>query len=182
MRLRRAVVTGLAVVSLVIGGSAVAQAGSYSSSHGNLSAMPVLGSGYVRQGNVVAFWQSILYADGHGNKCTSNSPNGIDGHFGSRTTGGTQTWQNRFLGAGAGDGLVGPRTWGKAFANTVYGGEYEYGEAHDYVYVGLRDNVWYTRNFSPSFLPENMWGFQSPSNPATHFQPFYWPTITVYTC
>lgn len=182
MRMRRVVVIALTAVALVIGGSAVAQAGSYSSSYANLSRMPTLGSGYVTKGNVVGFWQSVLYADGHGNKCTSNSPNGIDGYFGSRTKGGTTTWQNRFMGSGAGDGLVGPKTWSRVFASTVYMGWYEYGNAHEYRYVGLRDNVWYLRNYDDSFLPENLWGFRSPSNPATSFQPFYWPTITFYTC
>lgn len=182
MRRRRTTLTAIATFLIVVLGGTTAYAGSYGSGNGNLSAMPVLGLSYTKQGNVVGFWQSILYADGHGNKCTSISNNGIDGYFGNLTRGGTVTWQNHLMGAGQGDGIVGKNSWNKAFSRTVYNGMHEYGNADEYVYLGINDNVWYLRNYSDSFLPENLWGFRSPSNPATYFQPFYWPNITFYTC
>jgi peptidoglycan hydrolase-like protein with peptidoglycan-binding domain len=182
MKTRRAALSALAALVLVVLGGVSAFAASYGSSNSNLANMPVLGVSYVKTGNVVGFWQSILYSDGHGNKCVSNSPSGIDGHFGTRTKGGTTTWQNRFIGAGAGDGIVGRKSWTRAFQGTAYMGPDEYGNADDFVYLGVNDNVYYLRNFSDSFLPWNLWGFESPSNPATAFQPFYWPDITFYTC
>jgi peptidoglycan hydrolase-like protein with peptidoglycan-binding domain len=182
MKRRRVTITAIAAFVLVLFGGVNAYAGSYGSGNANLSAMPVLGTSYTKQGNVVGFWQSVLYADGHGNQCTSNSANGIDGYFGTRTAGGTTTWQNRFIGAGAGDGIVGKNTWNRAFQSSVYMGVDDSGHADQYRYAGLNQNVRYVRNYSGGYLPENLWGFTSPSNPAVWFQPFYWPNITFYTC
>lgn len=182
MKRRRTVLAAIAAFVLVVVGGVNAYAASYSSANTNLSALPVLGVSYTKQGNVVGLWQSILYADGHGNKCVSNSNNGIDGYFGNLTRGGTVTWQNRFMGAGQGDGIVGRNTWTKVSSRTVLTGMSEYGNADQYRYAGVNDNVWLLRNYSDSFLPENLWGFRSPSNPATVFQPLYWPQITFFTC
>lgn len=63
----------------------------------------------VSQGNIVGFWQSVLWSDGFLNRCGAT---GVDGIFGNATHNATRAWQAEF-GVGA-DGIVGPRTWGRA--------------------------------------------------------------------
>lgn len=68
---------------------------------------PMIGDGST--GNVVRLWQRILVADG---KADQSCNVFVDGYFGSNTTKATKDWQDAATGK---DGIVGPKTWGKAW-------------------------------------------------------------------
>ncbi|MGH9224368.1 MAG: peptidoglycan-binding domain-containing protein [Acidimicrobiales bacterium] len=75
----------------------------------------------ISAGDLVGFWQSILYVDGFLNLCGGA---GIDGYYGGNTSNATYSWQlNEGIGA---DGTVGPQTWGQAnrwtFGTSTYFG------------------------------------------------------------
>ncbi|MER7468635.1 peptidoglycan-binding protein [Streptomyces sp. NPDC097981] len=53
-------------------------------------------------------WQAILYNDGFLNRSD------IDCKFGPATAEATRKWQAKYLGASQADGIVGPKTFGKA--------------------------------------------------------------------
>jgi hypothetical protein len=64
-------------------------------------------SKYINSGDLVSFWQSILWADG---KLASTAS--IDGHTGPQTHNATRAWQgSEQIGV---DGVVGPQSWGRA--------------------------------------------------------------------
>jgi hypothetical protein len=65
-------------------------------------------TGCVRSGNLVALWQTILWADGLA------SSSDIDGQFGPNTHNWTVLWQSRHM-EGDLSGKVGPKTWTTAY-------------------------------------------------------------------
>lgn len=166
---------------LMLAGTAVASA--YSSSYSDLSGLPTLGSGYTTQGNVVGFWQNILYVDGYLTKCTSQGSNAIDGHFGSGSTASTKAWQTAKMGSGAADGYVGPNTWSKVWSLKIEYGYEPVNKTYNYGHAGSRGVVSYVRFLAGTgFEFEGEWVFKSFSNPGMGFIPITWPGVTFYTC
>ena len=84
----------------------------------------------VSNGNVVGFWQTVLWSDGFLPACGSS---GIDGYFGGGTAAATYHWQGA-VGIGQ-DGVVGPATWWEA-RRWVF-------------YTGSRELWWYAAWYSP---------------------------------
>lgn len=156
----------------------------YSSSYTNFSGLPVTNISAVNKGNVVGLWQSILWADGYLWKCTSQHTNAIDGYFGPGTQSATRLWQKTYMGAGAADGSVGPKTWAKAFTMGTYMGfDTNAAQLHNYVHTGGAGYVWYGRYMPTSQNgPAGQWAFTSPSNPLNFDRLIVWPSISFYTC
>jgi hypothetical protein len=87
----------------------------------------------VGEGDIVALWQQILWADGFLAKCGST---GIDGNFGPRTYEGTHSWQQYYSSYATQDiisqvhnashyyvdGIVGGQTWSLAESFLVFTG------------------------------------------------------------
>lgn len=118
----------------------------------------------VNNGNLVAMWQSILWADG-----MFISTSSIDGDFGSKSNSATVTWQNNFLPSDGGSGNVGPNTWRAATERLdVDGVDACQGGVYRFIYRG-----WTGKNFR---LTENcatfQWKFVNPRTGA--------PTDTSY--
>lgn len=181
MRTRRTVLLLVATLTLALVGTTSARA--YSSSYSDFSGLPTLGSGYTTQGNVVGFWLNILYVDVYLSKCTSQSSNAIDGHFGSGATQSTKAWQTSKMGAGAADGYVGPNTWSKAWSLRTYTGFDPVNSTYNYLHTGSRGSVDYARYLDGTgFEFEGEWVFSSHSNPGMGQIRITWPGITFYTC
>jgi Putative peptidoglycan binding domain len=127
----------------------------------------------VIQGNLVGAWQSILFADGYLTLCGGS---GIDGHFGPLTKAATQSWQGAH--GLAADGIVGPKTWGKArgvlaFKSIVFSLPIS---VQYWDYVGSKHTIHFKYSSST-------WSFRSPANQAQ--LPYYatsHPDIFFYTC
>lgn len=124
--------------------------------------------GSYASGDVVGAWQSILAADA---KLPSRCY--IDGVFGSQTKQSTISWQNTFIGSGAGDGVVGPQTWGKANSYMRYYGFADESDYDIYYYYGLEGRrVWMIFNAQITgqwaFRPYNLGYASSRAN--------YWST------
>ncbi|MBO1331396.1 peptidoglycan-binding protein [Streptomyces sp. VRA16 Mangrove soil] len=60
-------------------------------------------------------WQMVLWQDGYLTEAD------VDCKFGARTQEATKRWQADHLGASEADGVVGPKTFGKASQNLDYG-------------------------------------------------------------
>ncbi len=56
-------------------------------------------------------WQTVLWLDGFLSEAD------VDCKFGPKTQAATKAWQTRYLGASQADGVVGPRTFGRASEN-----------------------------------------------------------------
>ncbi|WP_125778019.1 peptidoglycan-binding domain-containing protein [Antribacter gilvus] len=173
----------LALVLTVVPSNA---AMAYSASNPTLTGLPVVGLNYVRQGNLVGFWQNILYADSYITKCLSvNSLHAIDGHFGSRSHQYTGYWQSHF--GLTGDGIVGPNTWGNMWSR-VYASNSSLGDGHVHYYKyydGSFHDISFIRLTTTSAYDhalEGEWGFHSKSNPNGDMADLDYPAITFYPC
>ncbi|MFC5661790.1 peptidoglycan-binding protein [Kitasatospora misakiensis] len=58
-------------------------------------------------------WQLVLWQDGFLSEAD------VDCQFGPRTQAATKAWQSRYLGASEADGVVGPKTFGRASQNLM---------------------------------------------------------------
>lgn len=120
MRLRRAVlapfIAAAILVAPLVSGASADPVGGYTGWSGN-HGLPYA----ISAGDLVAFWQSILYVDGYLSLCGSN---GIDGYFGTGTGNATYNWQSA-EGITA-DYTAGPQTWGQANIYN-FGGSTYYG-------------------------------------------------------
>jgi hypothetical protein len=115
----------------------------------------------VARGNIVKMWQGILLSalDGLGSCSTF-----ADGSFGPKTAAATKTWQSqRFLTA---DGIVGPKTWSKAYSLLAFHASqagYDF-----YRYHGGNFNMWFRRSWSTGAW-EFQFGFSSGCDSVTWF-------------
>ena len=130
-------------------------------------------SSCVSQGNLVGAWQSILYADGYLSLCGGS---GVDGHFGPITKTATQNWQSAH--GLVADGIVGPKTWGKARSGlTLESVQFSLGSTVQYWdYDGSRHAIHFQYSSST-------WAFRSPANQSQ--LPYYatsHPSIFFYRC
>lgn len=93
----------------------------------------VLSTGSHSHSNATALWQAVLYADGY------LSYRGIDCRFGPNTKSATKKWQTRYMGARYADGVVGPRTFGRAAT-------WLHDQGHGVIrYHGYTRDVWFKR-------------------------------------
>jgi len=130
-------------------------------------------SSCVTAGNLVGAWQSILYADGYLSLCGGA---GVDGYFGSITKTATQSWQSAH--GLVADGIVGPKTWGKARSGLTFKSvQFSLGTSVQYWdYVGSGHTIHFQYSSST-------WAFRSPANQSQ--LPYYatsHPSIFFYRC
>lgn len=186
-RLRCASLVAVIATLFTFGAATAASATNYSISYTTLQNLPVLGTSYIRQGNVVVLWQNILYVDNNMNQCVSQSANAIDGYFGSLSRSDTIAWQSK-NGLGA-DGIVGAATWSKVWSKTSsLGYEWLGGERYDFAYNGERLGpgakfLGYSRWLATgqsSF--SGTWSSNSIANPNGGDHIIQWPSITSHTC
>jgi hypothetical protein len=96
-------------------------------------------------GDVVAFWQNILYAEGYLDDCGAD---GIDGIFGANTERATRMYQADYHVTGGADGVVGRNTWSKAASKLRWVGPFPSSNFYyedRYKYVGQRKTVYFSR-------------------------------------
>jgi hypothetical protein len=185
---RRILPLSLAILlfaSLPVGANA-SSAAAHSASNPAWGNLPPISKARGSSGDLVGFWQAILWADGRYNKCVSQYPNNsIDRYFGNNTDVSTKNWQSA-AGLSA-DGSVGPLTWTKAYSRTtrIKG----YGDLqwlYRMVYFGSAQAV-STHQWLASdpgwWEPKGEWHWLSPTWPSGGFTPrLVTGARTFYTC
>lgn len=165
----------------------VSAASAHSINNPTWSNLPPISKARGSFGDLVGFWQAILYADGRYNQCISRYPNNsIDGYFGTNTDVATKTWQSA-AGLGA-DGSVGPLTWSKAWSRTteVTGGYWDMHWIKRNIYWGSAQSVstfrWRPGN-PGGWDPKSEWHWQSPTWPSGGHTPRMVTGVkTFYNC
>jgi hypothetical protein len=115
----------------------------------NLHQLCKFSTGCIRSGNIVRFWQSILWADGRFTELSD-----IDGEFGPYTHNATVLWQSQYV-PGDSSGKVGKNTWAAAdhydkkfldYCDSSFC--YFWYSGSNYMFELKRDNdgYWYFRN------------------------------------
>lgn len=164
----------------------VPNAAAHSINNPTWSNLPPISKARGSFGDLVGFWQSILWADGRYNQCISRYPNNsIDGYFGTNTDVATKTWQNA-AGLGA-DGSVGPLTWSKAWSRTTeITGMGDIRWIKRSIYWGSAQSIstYRWRTSDPAWWdPRDEWHWQSPTWPSGGHTPRMVTGVrTFYTC